>query len=98
MPAILSSRTDVRATAILTSRSDVRALPFCSWLKDLVPSMSDVSVDHSIEQDRCKGNCHSPGEWRHLVCYQVAQSGTGGISDEGVGFGSYEIICDCRPF
>ena len=33
--------------AILTSRSDVRAEQFCSWLKDLVPSMSDVSVGHS---------------------------------------------------
>ena len=40
----MSSRTYVRATAILTSRSDVRAEPFCSWLKDLVPSMSDVSA------------------------------------------------------
>ena len=49
MPAILSSRTDVRATTILMSRSDVRAEPFCSWLKDLVPSMSDVSADHSVE-------------------------------------------------
>ena len=49
MLAILSSRTDVRATAILTSRSDVRAEPFCSWLKDLVPSMSDVSAGHSVE-------------------------------------------------
>ena len=47
MPAILSSRTDVRAIAILTSRSDVRAVPFCSWLKDLVPSMSDMSVDYN---------------------------------------------------
>ena len=35
--------------AILTSRSDVRAVPFYSWLKDLVPSMSDVSVGHSVE-------------------------------------------------
>ena len=35
--------------AILTSRSDVRAVPFCSWLKDLVPSMSDVSAGHSVE-------------------------------------------------
>ena len=49
MLAILSSRTNVRATAILTSRSDVRAVPFCSWLKDLVPSMSDVSAGHSVE-------------------------------------------------
>ena len=49
MLAILSSRTDVRATAILMSRSDVRENPFCSWPKDLVPSMSDVSAGHSVE-------------------------------------------------
>ena len=49
MLAILSSMTDVRATGILMRRSDVRAKPFCSWLKDLVPSMSDVSVGHSVE-------------------------------------------------
>ena len=49
MLAILTSRSDVRDTAILTSRSDVRAKPFCSWLKDLVPSMSDVSAGHSVE-------------------------------------------------
>ena len=52
MMAILSSRTNVRATAILTSRSDVRAVPFCSWLKDLVPSMSDVSVEIFHHYDR----------------------------------------------
>ena len=51
--------------------------------------MSDVSVGHSVEYDRCKGNRHSPGEWRHPVSYQVAQSGTGGLSDEGGGFGSF---------
>ena len=33
--------------AILMSRSDVRAVPFYSWLKDLVPSMSDVSAEIS---------------------------------------------------
>ena len=49
MLAILSSRTDVRATAILTSRSGVRVEPFFSWLKDLVPSMLDVSAGHSVE-------------------------------------------------
>ena len=49
MLTILSSRTNVMATAILTSRSDVRVEPFCSWLKDLVPSMLDVSAGHSIE-------------------------------------------------
>ena len=52
MLAILSSRTDVRATAILTSRSDVSTEPFCSWLKDLVPSMSDVSAEISYHGDR----------------------------------------------
>ena len=35
--------------AILTSRSDVRAEPFYSWLKDLVPSMSDVSAEISLQ-------------------------------------------------
>ena len=49
MLAILSSRTDVRVTTILMSRSDVRTEPFCSWLKDLVPPMSDVSAGHSVE-------------------------------------------------
>ena len=49
MLAILSSRTDVRATAILMSRSDVRAEPFYSWLKDLVPSMSDVRASQFVE-------------------------------------------------
>ena len=43
--------------------------------------MSDVSVGHSDEQVGYKGNCHSLGEWRHLVSYQVAQSRTGGHSD-----------------
>ena len=43
------SRTDIRATAILMNRSDVRADPFSSWLKDLVPSMTYVSVGHSIK-------------------------------------------------
>ena len=47
--------------------------------------MSDVSVGHSDEQVGCKGNCHSLGEWRHLVSYQVAQSRTGGHSDMIVG-------------
>ena len=62
----------------------------------MVPTRSDVSVGHSGEgvgfgsyQVRYKGNCHSSGEWRHLVCYQVAQSRTGGNFDEGLGFGSY---------
>ena len=56
-----------------------------SWLKDLVPSMSDVSFGHSDEQVRCKGNCHSLGEWMYLFSYQVAQSGTGGHFDRTVG-------------
>ena len=47
--------------------------------------MSDVSVGHSIEYDRCKGNCHSPGEWRRLVSYQVAQYGTGRHFDMTIG-------------
>ena len=48
--------------------------------------MSDVSVGHSDEQVRCKGNYHSLGEWRHLVSYQVAHSRRiGGHSDMTVG-------------
>ena len=47
--------------------------------------MSDVSVGNSDEQVGCKGNYHSLGEWRRLVSYQVAQSGTGGHSDGTVG-------------
>ena len=48
--------------------------------------MLDVSVGHSDEQVGCKGNCHSLGEWRHLVSYQVAQSRrTRGHSDMTVG-------------
>ena len=54
--------------------------------------MSDVSVGHFDEQVGCKGNCHSLGEWRHLVSYQVAQSRTRGHFDMTVGLiftGSY---------
>ena len=47
--------------------------------------MSDVGARHSNKQVRCKGNCHSLGEWRHLVSYQVAQSRIGGHSDMIVG-------------
>ena len=72
-------------------------------VEDLVPSRSDVSAGHSGEgvgfgsyQVRYKGNCHSPGEWRHLVRYQVAQSGTGGHSGKAVGFGSYQVKCKYR--
>ena len=34
-------------------------------VRGLVPSMSDMSASHSIEQDRCKGNYHSRngGTW-----------------------------------
>ena len=49
-------------------------------------------------QVRYKGNCHSLGEWRHLVCYQVAQFETGGLSDEGGGFVSFRVRCECIPF
>ena len=54
-------------------------------VKGLVPSMSDMSAGHSVEKERCKGNWHSPGEWRHLVSYQVAQSRTGVHFDMTVG-------------
>ena len=54
-------------------------------VRGLVPSMIDVIVCHSDEQIGCKGNCHSLGEWRHLVSYQVAQLRTGGHSDVTVG-------------
>ena len=54
-------------------------------VRGLVPSMSDVSVGHSDEQVGCKGNCHSLGEWRHLVSYQVGQSRTRGHFDMTVG-------------
>ena len=54
-------------------------------VRGLVPSMTDVSVDHSDEQVVCKGNYNSLGEWRHLVSYQVAQSRTGGHSDVTIG-------------
>ena len=47
--------------------------------------MSYVSVGHFDDQVGCKDNCHSLGEWRHLVSYQVAQSGTGGHFDMIVG-------------
>ena len=74
-------------------------------VEDLVPSRSDVSAGHSGEgvglvsyQVKYKGNCHSPGEWRHLVRYQVAQSGTGGLSGEGGGFSSFQVRCECKPF
>ena len=60
--------------------------------------MLDVSVGHSDEQVGCKGNCHSLGEWRHLVSYQVAQSRTGGHSDMNAGMCSRRIRCECKPF
>ena len=60
--------------------------------------MSDVSVGHSDEQVIFKGNFHSLEEWRGLVSYQVAQSRFGGLSDEGGGFGSFQVRCECMPF
>ena len=61
--------------------------------------MSDVSVGHSDEQVRCKGNFHSLGEWRCLVSYQVAQSRrTGGHSDMTTEMCSRRIRCECKPF
>ena len=52
----------------------------------LVPTWSDVSVGHFDEQVEYKCNCHSLGEWRRLVSYQVAQSRRiGGHSDMIVG-------------
>ena len=44
-----------------------------------------MSAGHSNKYVKCKVYCHSLGEWRHLVSYQVAQSRTGGLSDETVG-------------
>ena len=59
--------------------------------------MTDVSAGHSDEQVGCKVNCHSLGEWRRLVSYQVAQSRrTGGHSDVIVVY--YKIRCECMPF
>ena len=60
--------------------------------------MSDVSVGHSDEQARCKGNCHSLGEWRHLVSYQVVQSGTWGHSDVTVGLVPTRLDMSAEPF
>ena len=51
----------------------------------LVPSMLDVSDGHFDDKVKCKGNCHSPREWRCLVSYPVAQSRIGGHSDMMVG-------------
>ena len=61
--------------------------------------MSDVSVGHSDEQVGCKGNCHSLGEWRHLVSYQVAQSRrTGGHFDVTVGLVPTRSDMSAEPF
>ena len=61
--------------------------------------MSDVSVGHSDKQVGCKGNCHSLGEWRHLVSYQVAQSRrTGGHSDMTVGLVPTRSDVSADPF
>ena len=51
-----------------------------------------MSAGHCNEYVECKGYYHSLGEWRHLVNYQVAQSGTGVHYDMIVGLvplGSY---------
>ena len=73
-------------------------------VEDLVSSRSYVSAGHSGEgvgfgsyQVRYKGNFHSPGEWRHLVRYQVAQSGIGGISIKGGLFISFLVRCELKP-
>ena len=61
--------------------------------------MSDVSVVHSDEQVRCKGNYHSLGEWRHLVSYQVAQSRrNGGHFDVTVGLVPTRSNMSVEPF
>ena len=60
--------------------------------------MSYVSVVHSDEQVGYKGNCHSLGEWRHLVSYQVAQSRTGGHSDVTVGLVPTRSDMSASPF
>ena len=61
--------------------------------------MLDVSVGHSDKQVRCKGNCHSLGEWRCLVSYQVAQSRrTRGHSDMTVGLVPTRSNVSASPF
>ena len=61
--------------------------------------MSDVSVGHSDEQVRCKGNYHSLGEWRHLVSYQAAQSRrTEDHSDVTVGLVPTRLDMSANPF
>ena len=61
--------------------------------------MLDVSVGHSNKQDGCKGNCHSLGEWRHLVSYQVAQSRrTRGHSDMTIGLVPTISYVSAEPF
>ena len=53
-------------------------------VRGLVPSMSDMSAGHSVEQDRCKSNFHSRngGTWSVT---RNTQSGTEGHSDVTVG-------------
>ena len=70
----------------------------------LVPTRLDVSAGHSDEgvgfgsyQIRCKGNCHSLGEWRHLVTYQEAQSSTGGHSNVTVGLVPTRLDMSASP-
>ena len=44
------------------------------------------------------GNCHSPGEWRHLVSYEVAQSRTRGHFDMTVGLVPTRSNMSVEPF
>ena len=61
--------------------------------------MSDVGAGHFNEEVGCKGNCHSLGEWRHLVNYQVAHSRrTGGHSDTTVGLVPTRSNVSAEPF
>ena len=62
-----------------------------SWWEDLVPSMLDVSAEPfwcvcRIGSYMIRSKCWMPFlEWRHLVSYHVAQSGTGGHSNMTIG-------------
>ena len=66
--------------------------------EDEVPSMSDVSVGHCDKQAKCKDKCHSLGEWRNLVSYEVAQSRTGGHSDVTIGLVPRRSDMSAEPF
>ena len=61
--------------------------------------MKDVSAGHSDKQVGCKGTCHSLGEWRRLVSYQVAQPRrTGGHSDVTIGLVPTRSDMSADPF